>query len=302
MPSETNPPLVSVVVAAYNMGQYLESAVRSILAQSHSRVEVHIVNDGSTDTTATVADALAADPRVHVHHQQNQGQARAKNRGIGESRGDYVGFLDADDTWLTDKLERQLPLFAANKAVGVVYSDYECMDAEGKPVPKGFTQKHRGRVSGALLIDNFVPFPSALVRRECFEKFGMFDEEIGMGIDYDLWLRLSAHYAFEFVDAPTVRYRIWGGQMSKNYRKRYECAIRIMQRFLDAHADVVAGATVKTAWAHTYLGRGNSILWNEKDKRAARADYVRALKHRPGYWPAWRAILRSVVSVNAPEG
>lgn len=294
-------PLVSVVVATYNMGHYLPHAVQSILAQSHGNVEVLIVDDGSTDDTPDVtARLMAADARVRVHRQPNGGQAKAKNQGIELSRGDYLAFLDADDAWLPDKLEKQLPLFEGRPQVGVVYSEYQCMDGEGKPLPKPPTHLRRGKVSGELLIENFVSFPTAVVRRGCIERLGIFDLTYGMGIDYDLWLRISAHYEFDFVPDPTVRYRIWAGQMSKNYRKRYESAIRIMQRFLDENPSAVAPRMVRTAWAHTYLGRGDSILWHEKDKRAARADYMRALQYRPAYWPAWRALLRSMISTHAP--
>jgi glycosyltransferase involved in cell wall biosynthesis len=292
--------LVSVVIATFNMGHYLPGAVRSVLAQSYPNVDVQIVDDGSTDDTPTIVRQWDAHPRVRLHRQSNAGQARAKNQGIALSRGDFIAFLDADDVWLPEKLARQMPLFTGRPEVGVVYSGYERMDAEGRPLPKGPTRMHRGRISGALLIENFVPFPSAVVRRECLERHGAFDESLGMGIDYDLWLRLSAHCQFDFIAEPTVRYRIWPGQMSKNYRQRYESGIRIMQRFLERNPGVVGDSVARCAWAHTYTGRGDSTLWQEKDRVAAFRDYLRALSFRPAYWPAWRSMLRSLVTTRAP--
>jgi len=292
--------LVSVVIATYNMGHYLPEAVRSVLAQSYLNVDVQIVDDGSTDDTPTIVRQWDAHPRVRLHRQSNAGQAHAKNQGIALSRGDFIAFLDADDVWLPEKLARQMPLFTGRPEVGVVYSGYERMDGEGRPLPKGPTRMHRGRVSGALLIENFVPFPSAVVRRERLERHGAFDETLGMGIDYDLWLRLSAHCQFDFIAEPTVRYRIWPGQMSKNYRQRYESGIRIMQRFLERNPGVVGDSVARRAWAHTYTGRGDSTLWQEKDRVAAFRDYVRALSFRPAYWPAWRSMLRSLVTTRAP--
>jgi glycosyltransferase involved in cell wall biosynthesis len=271
-----------------------------VLAQSYTSVEVQIVDDGSTDDTPTIIRQWDGHPRVRVHRQANGGQARAKNEGVALSRGPFVAFLDADDVWLPDKLARQMPLFQGRPDLGVVYSDYERMDGEGRPLPKGPTHMHRGKVSGALLIDNFVSFPSAVVRRECLERHGAFDEALGMGIDYDLWLRLSAHYQFDFIAEPTVRYRIWAGQMSKNYRQRYASGIRIMQRFLERNPGVVGDSVARRAWAHTYTGRGNSTLWQERDRVAAFRDYLRALSIRPGYWPAWRAILRGLITTRAP--
>jgi glycosyltransferase involved in cell wall biosynthesis len=159
--------LVSVVVATYNMGRYLSQAVQSVLEQSYLNVEVQIVDDGSTDDTPVILTQWDAHPRVRVHRQINGGQARAKNQGVALSRGAFVAFLDADDVWLPEKLTRQMPLFTGRPEIGVVYSDYECIDGEGRPLPKGPTRMHRGKISGALLIENFVSFPTAVVRREC---------------------------------------------------------------------------------------------------------------------------------------
>jgi glycosyltransferase involved in cell wall biosynthesis len=301
MSAESTGDLVSVIIATYNMGHYLPLAVQSVLDQEYPDVEVQIVDDGSTDDTPAVARLWEGHPRVRVHRQTNGGQARAKNQGIALSRGRFVAFLDADDVWLPTKLARQMLLFRGRPGLGVVYSDFERMDADGGPLPKGPVRMHRGRISGPLLVDNFISFPSAVVRRECLERHGLFDETLGMGIDFDLWLRLSAHYEFDFVPEATVRYRIWSGQMSKNYRQRYEAGIRIMQNFIASNPGAVDRAALGRAWAHTYTGRGNSILWHEKNRSAAFRDYLRALSFRPAYWPAWRAMLRSLITARAPS-
>ena len=175
--------LVSVVIATYNMGHYLPQAVQSVLGQSYANLDLQIVDDGSTDDTPSMLRRWDGHPRVRIHSQANAGKARAMNQGVALSGGSFIAFLDADDLWLPEKLARQMPLFAARSAVGVVYSDYERMDGEGAPLPKGPTQLHRGRVSGALLIENFVPYSTGVVRRECFERIGGFDETIRMGLD-----------------------------------------------------------------------------------------------------------------------
>jgi hypothetical protein len=98
-----------------------------------------------------------------------------------------------------------------------------------------------------------------------------------------------------------MHYRIWGGQMSTDYRARFETGIRTMRRFLDENPDAVDRAVVRTAWAHTYTGRGNVTLWRAHDRLHAFRDYLLALSFRPGYWPAWRAILRSFITTRAPR-
>ena len=301
MPGSLTQDLVSVVIATYNMARYLPQAVQSVLSQSYTNVEVQIVDDGSSDETAAVVRQWQEDPRVRVHRQVNGGQARAKNQGVTLSRGRFVAFLDADDLWLPDKLARQMPLFKGHPEVGVVYSDYQCVDGEGHVLAQELARMRRGWVSDALLIENFVGYSTGVVRRECLERYGGFDETLRMGIDYDLWLRLSAHYQFDFVPEKTMQYRIWSGQMSKNYRRRYESAIRIMQDFIDNNPGLVPRRLVREAWAHTYAGRGNTILWREDDRVEAYRDYLRALSFVPWYWPAWRALLRSLITTRAPE-
>jgi glycosyltransferase involved in cell wall biosynthesis len=292
--------LVSVVIATFNTGRYLPQAVQSVLSQTYSNVEILIIDDGSTDDTAQIIRRWEQDERVRVYRQPNGGQAQARNRGVALSKGQYVAFLDADDEWLSHKLSRQMPLFT-NPQVGVVYSEYECMDAEGRALPKPPTRMYRGRVTAALLIDNFVSFQTAVVRRECLERHGAFDESVRMGDDYDLWLRLSAHYEFDYIPQPTARYRVWSGQMSKNYRRRYESAIRTMRRFLEHNPGLVSAGQIRAAWAHTYTGRGNNTLWQERKRAAAMQDYLRALSFRPHHWPAWRAILRGLITARAPQ-
>lgn len=293
--------LVSVAIATYNMGQYLPLAVESALTQSYPNIEVVIVDDGSTDNTRFIMRRWLKDPRVRTHAQANAGQARAKNVAWQLGRGPYVAFLDADDMWLPGKLERQMALFRGRPELGVVYSDYECMDGRGAEIPKGATSMRRGHVAGELLIENFVCYSAGVVRRECLQSVGGFDETLPMGIDYDLWLRLSVRYAFDFLPEPTARYRIWEGQMSKNYRKRYQSAIRIMQNFLARHRDTVTASQVRSAWAHTYAGRGDVTLWHELDRHAAFRDYLHALRYVPWYWPAWRAMARCLITTRAPR-
>ncbi|TXG78439.1 MAG: glycosyltransferase [Thermomicrobiales bacterium] len=288
MPSDS---LVSVVIASYNMGHYLATALRSALEQTYRDIEVIVIDDGSTDDTGDVVKPFLADARLRYIHQANAGQAHAKNRGIHEARGEFVAFLDADDVWLPTKLERQMPLFQ-EEAVGVVFCRSVEIDAQGAELRLLDFPLYRGAVSGDLLVFNFIGFSTSVVRRRCFERQGGFREDLGMGIDYELWLRLSAHYRFDFVDAPLVRYRIWAGQMSKNFERRYLNGIRIMEDFLAACPDVVEESVKRHAWAYTYTGFADSLSGTEGGSKAAFSHYLRALGYRPTYVPAWKGVVR----------
>jgi glycosyltransferase involved in cell wall biosynthesis len=288
-------PLVSVVIATYNMARYLPLAVRSALDQTCGDIEVLIVDDGSTDETANTVAPFLGDPRVSYRVQENKGQAAAKNHGVRAARGDYIAFLDADDIWERDKLEAQLPLFAKSETVGVVYSRYICIDKSGKRVSASDDELFRGRVSGQLLIRNFIGFGTAMVKRECFDRLGGFKESLRMGIDYDLWLRFSTQYEFDYVDRPLLQYRVWSGQMSKNLKARYLNGIEIMRKFLQEFPGVVDKNTENEAWAYTFVGFGYCVRHADQGIAPALGLYLQALRHRLSYLPAWKAIIKVIL-------
>lgn len=285
---------VSVVLATYNMAQYLAEAVSSVLGQSYGNLELHVIDDGSTDSTAEVASRFEADPRFHYHRQENAGQTRAKNAGIALSTGDFIAFCDADDKWTPDKLEVQLPLFDAGGNVGVVYGRKQQISPDGAVLPSsGPLEPHyRGNVTEELFKLNFIPFGTAIVRRECIEKLGPFDERHRMGIDWELWLRLSTQYQFDYVEAVVYLYRVWPGQMSHNWKGRYDHAFAIMNDFLAANGSLVSPRTVRDAYAHSYYSRGRLRALNSGQYVEGLKDVLRAIRIRPFYFHAWKMLAR----------
>jgi glycosyltransferase involved in cell wall biosynthesis len=289
--------LVSVVVTCFNYGPYLAGCLESILGQTCHSLQILVVNDGSTDNTDEVVAPFLADPRITYVRQENRGQAAAKNAGIALARGEFIAFLDADDRWAHDKLEKQLPLFA-DPRVGVVYSRSRHIDAEGTavavPLPGKYLRPRAGLVTEHLFLDNFVPFSSAVVRRECFDRHGRFDESLPMGIDWDLWLRLSVEYRFAYVDEPLLAYRIGHpGQMSRQAEIRQSCSDRIMGAFLERHPDLVSRRVVRRAMAHTCRNRG--AYFQAIDAGRAFAYYRRAITVSPLEWPSYRGLLKMAV-------
>lgn len=235
----TEQPLVSVVIATYNMRQYLPQAIDSVLAQDYPFTEIIVIDDGSTDGTEEVMELFQGVDNIRYIKTENLGQPKAKNRGLTESNGDYIAFCDADDIWHPHKLFKQLPLFE-NPAVGVVYSEVSYIDKDGQEIERNIPyERYSGKVTPYLLMKNFVPFGTAVIRKECITKSGIFNETIPMGIDWDLWLRYSLDWEFCYLSERTYSYRIWPGQMSKNLRGRYENAFRILDNFLTLHPSEV---------------------------------------------------------------
>lgn len=290
-------PLVSVVIASYNMGQYISQAIDSIIQQSWPALEIIVVDDGSRDNTPEVMERYRNDSRIHYIQNANQGQPKAKNCGIKNTSGDFIAFCDADDFWERDKLELQMPLFS-NPKVGVVYSEISNIDEHNRRYEKPPAyQRHTGKVTNQLLGCNFVPFGAAVIRRACIEKSGIFDEQFRMGIDWDLWLRYSLDWEFDYTPARTYVYREWSGQMSTNYRGRYEHAIRILNHFASRHRNKLDVRELKKAWADIYVNQANAIAINEGKILEPLAGYLKGLTTDPAYWHGWKSLIKFLLGL-----
>jgi glycosyltransferase involved in cell wall biosynthesis len=288
-------PLVSVVIATYNMGHYLCLAIDSVLAQTWSNLEVIVVDDGSNDDTHEQMKRFKDDSRVRYFPTVNQGQPRAKNRGLKESKGQFIAFCDADDLWQPEKLYVQIPLFADTR-VGVVYSEVSYIDEHGKPVEKEIPYKrYSGKVTENLVIKNFVPFGTAVIRRQCLEQNGEFDDSLPMGIDWDLWLRYSMSWQFKYAPEITYVYRIWPGQMSKNYRGRYKNAFLILNKFIDRYPDALPESLRAKAWADMYISRGMSLAQSENLFIEPLKDVLTGMRYDWSYLLAWKSLAKLVL-------
>lgn len=289
-------PLVSVVIATYNMGQYISQAVESVLNQSWNNLEVIVVDDGSTDNTEEVMQQFCGNAKVIYIKNENQGQPRAKNCGIKNTKGDFIAFCDADDLWEPNKLEVQMPLFSSPK-IGVVYSEINNINQHGERVTRPNNEKRcSGNVIEQLLLENFVPFGTAVMRKACVAQNGMFNEQYRMGIDWDLWLRYSLDWEFAFTAEPTYIYRIWDGQMSNNYRGRYKHAHLILQNFIAQHGTKIRKSVLDKAVADTYVREANVIAKHEKLFFAPLKGILVGLCKAPGYWFAWKSLIKLILN------
>lgn len=211
---------VTAVVVSCNQVRWLGDALASVSAQTRPPDQVVVVDDGSTDGSHEVIRAWARTHRpdaVLELRTENLGVVRTLNRAFGLVTSDMVAPLAADDLWLPDKLAVQVPQLAAlPPGVGVLYGDVPCVDEDSRPIASSFIETYKGRriaprgeLFTELLQGNFLPSPSLLLRRECWERVGGFDESLYME-DWDFWLRVSQHFTFEVTPAPVGRYRVIG--------------------------------------------------------------------------------------------
>lgn len=205
-PSATSPaPRVSVVIPSYNRVELLQRAIDSALNQTYRDIELIVVDDGSDDGTSEMIERIP-DPRVRlVRHRRPQGVARARNAGIAIARGEWVAFLDNDDEWLPEKLERQLALVEQeDPGVAAVYCSAFFASAPGERRPMRRRNLPRGDVLDSLLRHDMPTTPTLyMVRRSALIEIGGFDDTALHAEDLDCWIRLArASYRFAVVDQP----------------------------------------------------------------------------------------------------
>ena len=219
-------PTVSVIIPTYNRADLISKPIQSVLAQSYQDFEIIVVDDCSTDNTETVLESFD-DPRIHyIQHQTNSGAAVARNTGIDRSTGDYVAFLDSDDEWLPEKLEKQLNLFQqCGSEVGFIYTGFAAVN-ESNQVQRVISSNYRGSLSDHLLYNNFIGTPSTvIVRRKYLKQVKGFDPNMPSFIeDMDLWLRLSEHCQFEVIPEVLTLYAYGdsGDRLTLNHKSVVE--------------------------------------------------------------------------------
>jgi glycosyltransferase involved in cell wall biosynthesis len=206
---------VSVIIPTHNRAEFLRSAITSVLNQTFQDFEIIIIDDASKDHTQEVI-ANFNDTRIKViHNQVSKGAAGARNIGIMNSNGEYTAFLDDDDEWLPEKLKIQTCLLDDSPPeVGGVYTGYFEREKVGERVSicnPGVT---------GLSKDNFITTSSVLLRRECFEKCGLFDESMPTNSDYDMWIRISKKFSFKIIENALVKYCIHENGLTLNHKKK----------------------------------------------------------------------------------
>lgn len=197
--------LVSIVIPTYNRAHLLSRAIQSVLNQTYSNFELLVVDDFSTDCTESVVKGFHDNRIRYIRHKKTQGAATARNNGIKATKGEYIAFQDSDDEWLPTKLEKQVSAFnSAPSDLGVVYTSFWLIDNGKKTlVPSSHVKQTEGKIHDELLKTNFVSTPTVVVRKECFEKVGMF-ANIPRFQDWELWLRISKYYSFKHIREPLV--------------------------------------------------------------------------------------------------
>jgi glycosyltransferase involved in cell wall biosynthesis len=283
-------PVVSVVIPVYRSERYVAATLRSVLAQTFTDFEVIVVDDGSPDRSIAICKAFD-DPRIRYVHQSNAGLAAARNAGIRNARGDYIAFIDSDDLWAPEKLERHVAHLRAAPEVGVSYSLSAFIDEDGAPL--GSYQMLGG---GPLKpVDCFVRNPigngsNAVVRAALFRetppagravKDFLFDEDLRQAEDYELWVRIAtlSEWRIERLPWPLTYYRINRASLSADTVRQRQYYLMAIDKIAAYAPDLVRRHRPRSiSNMHWYLAR-NLIL--QGDTRQAAATVGRAWHSDP---------------------
>jgi glycosyltransferase involved in cell wall biosynthesis len=223
-------PLISIIIPVYNGEKTILETIQSVLNQTFKDFEILIINDGSTDSTLEVIASIP-NSNIKVFSYPNTGVSASRNRGIALASGEYISFIDADDLWTPDKLEAQLKALQENPQAAVAYSWTDWIDESGTVINGGCHHKISGNVYAHLILADFIGSGSnPLIRKSALLELNGFDQSVPPAEDWDMWLRLAAHYLFTVVPQAQILYRISHQSASCNVLKMEQSSLKVIQK------------------------------------------------------------------------
>jgi len=298
-------PAVTVIIPAYQAAGFLEETVGSVLRQTDADWEILIIDDGSTDGTGDIAEALAqAHPdRIFAFRRKNAGQGAARNFGVKHARGQFLAFLDADDLWEPEKLAIQRKVLEGDGELALVCSDVLSVDESGRNgfAMMQFKKPRSGRVFGDLLQENFISIPTTLVRKSAFLEVGGFSEDREIGVeDYHLWLKIARHHPVAYRAEILAKYRIHGNSFSSRKLPMLQKALAVLDKVVQEDPAIATEYPQDLAKgkARIHFEMGYHLL-QSGEFAEARKCMAASFRSAPGHRPAWKEWL---ILALAPKG
>ena len=272
-----------MIIPTYNRAERVVHAVQSVLNQTYSNIELVVVDDGSTDNTCERLSVYSDRIRYISTPPSGKPGGPARNVGIVAGRGEYLAFLDSDDEWLPDKIAKQVAVLD-NPDIHVVYCDAFYVDDDGN-ILRLQRERYRGNILPRLLLGNVVSGSASAVmlRRSCFAKVAPFRPDLDVGDDWDLWLRLAAHFNFDFVPEPLVRIRMHRKNDHKS-KSRMTLSRSCRAIYEGLKADPEARPYILSHWREcqaTMAYWNASFLCVEGDRSEARSEYIKSIRILP---------------------
>ncbi len=285
-PTMASDQTISVIIPAYNAGRWLSRAVASCVAQTLPATEIIIVDDGSRDDTVAVAERLAArHANVRVLQQlRNSGPAAARSRGVAGSRGALLAFLDADDTWAPDKLEKQMAIVQARPETGLVFTALQERDVHGRKLREvwhEFPRDRQRRVIASFLFRLNMLTPTMFLPRRVYDRAGGFDERLRIGEDHLLFMKIAADHEVVYLPELLVDRWVVPASHSKSgtpaaMQVEFQQFMAVAVQHFPYLRDHLPALTAKM---HFQIGRR---FQKQGDRRSARRHFLASLRTQPG--------------------
>ncbi len=290
-------PFVSVIIGTYNHGQYLPSCIDSVLKQSYRNLEIIVIDDGSTDDTKNIIEPYQ--DRINYRYQENQGRGASRNAGIEQAQYDWIAFLDADDLWVPDKLEKQIAAITEHPEIDLLVTN-ACWFDDTTIVQKDYFKSmnlfhkqavtHHGHLHiltdllFELFIDeNFVNLSSVLIRKSCLNDIGLFDATLPRAQDRDLWLRLARRYRFAYLDEILTKSRTHTLNDGLRTIHPYLSRIQLFEKAYKFGSDleIKHDTRLRRRLAMCHYELGHFFLFKLDEQQKAREQFKKALEFDP---------------------
>lgn len=282
MPEVKALPLISVVIPAYNAERYITKAINSVLNQTHSNLEIIVVNDGSQDQTEWAVSQID-DTRIRIITQSNGGMSNARNAGIRAATGDFIAYLDADDYWMSEKLEKQLKVLLENRNLGFCSTQTRVETPEGSfvnlwPCPAIETStlhtifSHNSAIAGSA--------SSILAKMSLQKEAGFFDETLKGLEDTDMWMRFSALSDYCCIPETLTVILKRSDSVSRNLTNMFTSATRMYKK----NRSLLDKSAQKKFWRSAYASMlCDFAKWEARNglKKEATMHILFALTHDP---------------------
>ena len=223
---------ISVIIPTYNRKKYIKRAIDSVIRQSYKPFEIIVIDDGSTDGTYELIKQSYSSSQISLKKQKNKGVSAARNKGVKLANGDWIAFLDSDDEWFENKLELQVREIKKSKTF--ICHTNEIWIRNGIRVNQMKKhQKYGGAIFKKCLDMCRISPSSVMIHRRIFDEIGLFDEDLIICEDYDLWLRISSKYPVLYLDSMLIKK--FGGhedQLSKNINGIEQFRIQSLEKIL----------------------------------------------------------------------
>jgi glycosyltransferase involved in cell wall biosynthesis len=290
MPDMDREPTVSVIIPAYNSERFIGQAIESVLGQTYSKVEVVVVNDGSTDSTAKIVQKFCGSGRLNYIEQHNKGVSSARNMGIRNSAGELIAFLDHDDCWFPKKLESQVAFILANPHIPWIHSNAH-VDFNGSRRIVCWDAGVQGNSFKDLFARNRIILSTVLLRRDCLETVGLFNERFGGAEDYELWLRLAIRFPLGYIDEVLALYRVHDSNLSGDSFHMTDEDLRVIEAVVRTVPDIyrlLGRRAIKERIGTLAYELAGWHMWKSRNDQLAKQYLWKAIKKRPTHLASYK--------------